>query len=100
MDKVKKEKIKEAAALQYTPGEDAAPKIIALGKGEIAEKMLETARDNNVPVYKDAELAQTLNKLKIGDEIPSELYEVVAQILLFVGDLDRKFGDMYGISKR
>ncbi len=84
--------IKEVAALQYSPEENQAPKIIALGKGEIAEKILEKAKAENVPVFKDSNLAKTLNKLKIGDEIPAELYEVVAQILIFVSDIDKKYG--------
>lgn len=92
-------KIKEVAALQYSPDKNKAPKIIALGKGEIAEKILEAAENNNVPVYKDAQLVQTLNKLNIGDEIPPELYEVVAEILVFVSNLDKSYGEKYGNRK-
>lgn len=94
-DNKEEKKVKEVAALQYSPDENKAPKLIALGKGEIAEKILEKAKENNVPIYKDAELAHTLGKLNIGDEIPPELYEVVAEILIFVSSIDKAFGEKY-----
>lgn len=79
---------KTAVAIAYEPG-DAAPKILATGKGKVAEKIIETAEQNNVPTYKDDKLASTLSKLQIGDMIPPELYDVVAEILVFVDDMDR-----------
>ncbi len=95
----RKKKIKEAAALKYNP-DDSAPKIVALGKGEIAEKILETAQNNNVPVYENPELAQVLNTLSIGEEIPEELYEIVAEILVFVSDIDKLKGEeKYGLQE-
>ena len=84
----KKEEDKTAVAIAYEPGE-AAPKILATGKGKVAEKIIETAKENKVPTYKDNKLAATLSKLQIGDMIPPELYEVVAEILVFVDDMDR-----------
>ncbi len=86
----RKKKIKEAAALRFTPENDA-PEIIALGKGAAAENIVEKAKESGVPVHEDAELAHALNMLNIGDEIPPELYEVVAKILVFVGDIDGRF---------
>ena len=79
---------KTAVALAYDPG-DAAPRILAPGKGAIAEKIIEEAKAHDVPFYKDNKLAETLSKLEIGDAIPPELYEVVAQILLFVDGMDK-----------
>lgn len=81
-------KDKTAVALAYQPG-DAAPKILAAGKGLVAEKIIEKAKENDVPFYQDHRLAETLSKLEIGDTIPPELYEVVAEILVFVDDMDR-----------
>jgi len=83
-----KKKPKTAVALAYEPG-DMAPKILATGKGEVAERIIETAKENDVPFYKDNKLAETLSKLEIGDTIPPELYDVVAEILVFVDDMDR-----------
>ena len=93
------DRIKEAAAIKYNPGEENAPKIIALGKGETAKKILEVAKENQIPIYHDGKLAHTLNSFKIGDEIPQELYEVVAEILVFIGELDYSYGEKYGAKK-
>ncbi|MBP5164649.1 MAG: EscU/YscU/HrcU family type III secretion system export apparatus switch protein [Lachnospiraceae bacterium] len=84
----KREKDKTAVALSYEPG-DSAPKILATGKGHIAEKIIEEAKKNNVPFYQDNKLAETLSALEIGDAIPPDLYEVVAQILVFVDGMDK-----------
>ena len=81
---MKQEEIsKTAVALSYEEG-DTAPKILASGKGHVAEKIIETAKECDVPVHKDTKLANTLAKLEIGDYIPKELYGVVAEILVFV----------------
>lgn len=87
-EKQEKQKQKTAVAVAYQPG-DAAPKILAAGKGEIADRIIEKAKENDVPFYQDNRLAETLSKLQIGDTIPPELYEVVAEILVFVDDMDR-----------
>lgn len=79
---------KTAVAVAYEPGE-AAPKIIAAGKGIVAEKIIEKAKEAEIPFYRDDKLANTLSKLEIGDTIPPELYEVVAEILVFVDDMDK-----------
>ncbi len=88
------EKPKQAIALAYDPG-DTAPRILATGKGALAEKILETAKEADVPVYQDEKLAKTLAKLEIGDTIPPELYEVVAEILVFVDDMDKLKSKMH-----
>ena len=79
---------KTAVAIAYEPGE-AAPKILATGKGAVADKIIEKAKEADVPLYKDNKLADTLSRLKIGEMIPPELYEVVAEILVFVDDMDK-----------
>lgn len=82
------DKNKTAVALAYEAG-DAAPKILATGKGYVAEQIIEEAKKADVPFYQDNELAETLSKLNIGDAIPPELYEVVAEILVFVNDMEK-----------
>jgi flagellar biosynthesis protein len=84
-------KTKQAIALGYNPDEEA-PKIIATGKGIIAERILEKAKESNVPIHRDDKLADTLSRLDIGDMIPPELYEVVAEILVFVDAIDKLKG--------
>lgn len=84
----KENKIKQAIALEYNPEEDA-PKVIASGRGLVAEKMIEKAKESDIPIHRDDKLADTLSKLEIGDMIPPELYEVVAEILVFVDSMDK-----------
>lgn len=80
--------IQQAVALEYDPAQQA-PKVIAMGKGALAEKIINKAKDSNIPVHRDDKLADTLSKLEIGDMIPPELYQVVAEILVFVDNLDK-----------
>ena len=84
----KVDKNKTAVAVSYEAG-DAAPKILATGKGYVAEQIIEEAKKADVPFYQDNELAETLSKLDIGDAIPPELYQVVAEILVFVNDMEK-----------
>lgn len=84
----KNKKVKQAVALEYDPA-DSAPKVVAMGRGALAEKIIEQAKQAEVPVHKDDKLADTLSKLQIGDMIPPELYEVVAEILVFVDGMDK-----------
>lgn len=84
-------KLKKAAALSYEQGE-AAPKITALGKGEVAERIIKTAKENNVPIFEDSGIIDTLIQLDIGEQIPPELYGVVAEVLVFIAGIDRQKG--------
>lgn len=88
-----KKKIKQAIALEYNPDEEA-PKVIATGKGVLAERIIEKAKESDVPIHRDDRLADTLSRLEIGDMIPPELYEVVAEILVFVDSMDKIRGKM------
>lgn len=80
--------IKKAVALSYDPN-DQAPQVIASGKGELAERIIKRAEEHAVPTYVDEGLAETLMHLDIGDYIPPELYGVVAEILVYVDNMDR-----------
>ncbi len=80
-------KRKTAVALSYEPGEEA-PKILASGRGALAARIIEKAEEADVPLHRDDHLADTLSKLEIGDYIPPELYEVVAEVLVFVDRMD------------
>ena len=95
MENKKNNKVKTAIALEYDPNE-AAPKVLATGKGAIAERIIDKAKESNVPIHQDSKLAKTLSKLEIGEMIPPELYEAVAEILVFVDAMEkiRKKGKM------
>lgn len=83
-------KIKKVAAIKYEVTEEA-PKLVAKGAGIVADKVLEKAEEHNIPVYQDEALVETLNKIDMGDFIPPELYQVVAEIMVFVTDLDKLY---------
>lgn len=95
----KEQKQKQAVALSYDPDDDA-PKVVATGKGALAEKIIEEAKQAKVPVHKDSKLADTLSRLEIGELIPPELYEVVAEILVFVDQMDRIRAKMEQANKK
>ncbi len=95
----KEQKPKQAVALSYDPDDDA-PKVVATGKGALAEKIIEEAKQAKVPVHKDSKLADTLSRLEIGELIPPELYEVVAEILVFVNQMDRIRAKMEQANKK
>lgn len=84
----KKNTRKTAIALQYEKDYEA-PTVIATGKGIIAERIIEGAKEADIPIYEDDKLANTLSNLEIGDMIPPELYEVVAEVLVFVDRMDK-----------
>lgn len=88
-----KKKPKQAVALEYDPN-DVAPRVLATGQGFIAEKIIEKAEEENIPIHKDEKLAKTLSKLEVGDAIPPELYEIVAEVLVFVDAMDKIKGKM------
>ena len=79
-----KDKDKKAIAVKYERGRDAAPKVTAKGRGAVAEKILALARENGVPIEKDSTLMEALYRLDLNEEIPEELYQVVAELLAFI----------------
>ena len=79
---------KKAVALMYDPN-DHAPQVVAAGKGQLAERIIEKAKEHEVPTYVDKGLADTLMNLEVGDYIPPELYGVVAEILVYVDRMDK-----------
>lgn len=84
--------ISQAAALRYQEVTDPAPVVVASGKGVLADRIVEIAREAQIPVVEDAALVSALLALELGEEIPPELYQAVARVLVFVYDLDRRSG--------
>lgn len=85
-----KTKDKRAVALKYKMYEDKAPVLVAKGRGMIAEKILEIAKANNIPIREDVDLVALLSKVDLMGEIPSELYQVIAEILAYVYKVNKK----------
>ena len=79
-----------AVALKYDREKDEAPKVVAKGMRLKAEKIRELAKKYGVPVMKNVPLANALYRIDVGQEIPEELYDAVAEILNFVYELQRQ----------
>ena len=88
LDLKDKSKLK-AAVLKYDVDQDKAPKIVGIGKGQVAEKILKVAEEHRIPFYEDPSLIDLLSKLEIQSEVPPQLYNLVAEVLSFVYKLDR-----------
>lgn len=81
---------KKAVALRYNPGEDPAPRLVAKGKGHVAERILEIAKEHGIHIHEDPDLVEVLAALDLGQLIPEELYEALAEILAFIYRLNRR----------
>jgi flagellar biosynthesis protein len=81
---MKRKITRKAAALRYAHGRDQAPKVVAKGRGKMADKIVALAREHNVPLVEDRNLVQMLDALDVETQIPAELYQAVAEVLVFV----------------
>ena len=84
---------KRAVALRYEAGRDRAPRVTAKGAGSVAEKIIELARGENIPISEDPDLVSALIQLDWYEEIPPELYRAVAEILAFAYRVNQKLKD-------
>ena len=80
---------RSAIAIRYDAEHDAAPVILAAGRGEFAEDILRIAEDHKIPFYEDKGLADLLLKLEVSTEVPEEMYTLIAEVLAFVFRLDQ-----------
>jgi len=77
-----------AVALRYQGGVESAPRVTARGAGELANRILELAREHGVPVREDPDLLELLAACEVGTEIPPELYRAVAEVLVLLQGLN------------
>ena len=87
-----------AVALAYEPTGDGAPKILAAGFGEIARKIMAIAKTEGIHIHHDGTLAQLLARVPIGQEIPGDAYQLVAEILAFLYRTDRQMEEKVSAS--
>jgi flagellar biosynthesis protein len=80
----KKETPTRAAVIRYDRDNDRAPTVVAQGRGEVAEKIIAKAREHDIPLQEDALLLENLLELDLGSNVPPQLYQVVAEVLLLV----------------
>jgi len=83
-----------AVSLKYRPKSDSAPRVTAKGKGKIAEKIIKIAKEHDIYIHEDPDLIEVLSKLDINEEIPPDLYLVVAELLAFVYSLNRNMSSI------
>lgn len=83
---------KEAVALSYDPNSTSAPKVVATGKGKIAENILEKAKQHDIPIQEDPSLVEILGQLNINESIPEELYKAVSEVFAYIYQIDREHG--------
>jgi flagellar biosynthesis protein len=74
----------QATALGYDPENDEAPRVLASGRGKVAQQIINIAMENGIPLREDPILAAALSSININDEIPPELYAVVAEIFAYL----------------
>lgn len=77
-------RIKKAAAISYDKAKNMAPRVVAKGKGHIADQIIQVAQENDVPLHEDHNLANVLEAMELESEIPAELYRAVAEVLVFI----------------
>ncbi|KAB8138722.1 hypothetical protein F9U64_03650 [Gracilibacillus oryzae] len=80
---------KKAVALKYEQDSEA-PKVTAIGKGNVAENIVKKAMESNVPIQSDPSLVTLLSELEINQTIPEELYQVVAEVFAYIYQIDKK----------
>jgi len=90
LNEEEKKQPKRAVALSYNPEKDGAPKVLASGKGPIAEQILAIAHQFQLPIKDDPVLVEALAHVEIDGVIPPELYAVVAEVFAFVYRLKEK----------
>lgn len=86
---------RQAAALGYDPDAEDAPRLLASGSGELAERIIGLARRHGIPVREDPDLVAVLSRLDLGQEIPPELYRAVAEVLAFVYRVNGRWKDAF-----
>ena len=91
MSRRKNKNLKSAVALKYHTKQDAAPKVTAKGEGLVAERIIQLAKENQVPIKEDPDLVQILSQVDINKEVPPSVYKVVAELLAFVYKLNNKY---------
>lgn len=81
---------KKAVALGYNRSQDNAPKVLASGAGEIANKIIGLAKEHDIPIKEDPDLIEILSKVEVDQEIPPNLYKAVAEIFSFLYKITNK----------
>lgn len=82
--------IKKAVAVHYDPDQHEAPQVTAKGEGFVAERIIDEAMKHQIPIYEDPSLVELLGKIELNEQIPEELYGVMAEVLTMIYQLDHQ----------
>ncbi len=85
-----KDTSQKAAALQYNASQDAAPKLLAKGKGLLAQKIIQKAKEFDIPLFANEALVNSLLDMEIESEIPAELYQTVAELFAWLAKQEKE----------
>ncbi|NOQ32472.1 MAG: type III secretion system protein [Helicobacteraceae bacterium] len=82
--------MKKAIALRYDSDKESAPRVVAKGKGVVAENILKIAEIHKLPIKKDEDLVELLSKVELDKEVPQSLYRAVVEVFSFVYKVTNK----------
>ncbi len=80
-----------AAVIKYDTNQDVAPTVIAQGSGQVAKKIMELAKQNNIQIQEDESLISTLLNIDLGESVPPQLYAAIAEILILLEEIEKKY---------
>ncbi len=80
-----------AAVIKYDNNQEVAPTIIAQGSGQVAKRIIELAQQNNIHMQEDESLIGTLLNIDLGESVPPQLYAAIAEILLLLEEIEKKY---------
>lgn len=84
------EKPKKAVALHYDQKKQDVPRVVGKGRAWLADKIIEIAKEHNIPLHKDEDLVEILDKLEVDQEIPLEVYAVVAEVFAYLYKVNKQ----------
>ncbi|MBE5396797.1 EscU/YscU/HrcU family type III secretion system export apparatus switch protein [Brevibacillus borstelensis] len=84
-----------AAVIRYDQDRDQVPVVVAQGKGQIAQHIINMAKENDIPLQEDSLLVENLIDMDLGDNIPPQLYAVVAEVLLLIEEMEKNTEKKY-----
>jgi len=87
----KDKKSPQAVALRYDPRSESTPEIVASGRGDLAQQIIAAAKEAGIDIVQDPDLLEVLGRVPVGEEIPAELFQAVAEILAFIYRINGRY---------
>jgi len=87
----KDKKSPQAVALRYDPRSESTPEVVASGRGDLAQQIIAAAKEAGIDIVQDPDLLEVLGRVPVGEEIPAELFQAVAEILAFIYRINGRY---------